>query len=330
MYSRRIEPSDDLAHACRRFLDDLRGWAYEAIERYAEEPATDVHDQGTYTTGWEPLLHACPDERILRFLQQKRDRIRDHFTATQQWRHGYWRMQEAHHGTEHYELFLGALQRVLPQDGETARQLDDAAEHMGNWSDGAPDWFDWERRRFRSLFFGADGLRTEPGMALNSPDHLRCVNICLLAASNPVTETAGGRYIELAAAHAGAWTDAILAADALPIALTTDGVLYEFDEEDEALYYSFMGEAPDLQSEVDPGGESAWFGRDQHLLAPVAGDGRDTLSAGGGTCAAAAGSAVGRRGCRRGRGCGAGLSGLDGRYPLRRGSGGGRERAGPI
>ena len=251
MYSRRIEPSDDLAHARRRFLDDLRGWAYEAIERYAEEPATDVHDQGTYTTGWEPLLHACPDERILRFLQQKRDRIRDHFTATQQWRHGYWRMQEAHHGTEHYELFLGALQRVLPQDGETARQLDDAAEHMGNWSDGAPDWFDWERRRFRSLFFGADGLRTEPGMALNSPDHLRCVNICLLAASNPVTETAGGRYIELAATHAGAWADAILAADTLPIALTTDGVLYEFDEEDEALYYSFMGEAPDLQSEVD-------------------------------------------------------------------------------
>ena len=81
MYSRRIEPSDDLAHARGRFLDDLRGWAYDAVERYAAEPATDVHDQGTYTTGWEPLLHACPDERILRFLQQKRDRIRDHFTA---------------------------------------------------------------------------------------------------------------------------------------------------------------------------------------------------------------------------------------------------------
>ena len=106
------------------------------------------------------------------------------------------------------------------RDGETARQLDDAAEHMGNWSGGAPDWFDWERQRFHSLFFGTDGLRTEPGMALNSPDHLRCVNICLLAASNPVTGTAGSRYIELAAAHAGAWADAILAADTLPIALT--------------------------------------------------------------------------------------------------------------
>ena len=251
MHSRRVEPSHDLDHACQRFVDDLRRWAYAAIDRYADEPPTDVHDQGTYTTGWEPLLRANADERIVPFLQQTRDRIRDHFTQTRQWRHGYWRMQEAHHGTEHYELFLGALQRVVPQDRETARQLDDAAEHMGNWSSGAPDWFDWDRRRFHSLFFGADGLRVEPCMALNPPDHLRCVNICLLAASNPQTATVKSRYIELAAAYAGEWADAILAGDALPIALTADGALYQFSEDDKALYYSFMGEAPDLKSEVD-------------------------------------------------------------------------------
>lgn len=251
MHRRQIEPSHDLPHACQQFMDALRRWAYEAIDRYADEPATDVHDQGTYTTGWEPLLRACPDERILHFLQQKRDRIRDHFTRTQQWRHGYWRMQEAHHGTEHYELFLGALQRVLPDDRETARQLNDAAEHMGNWSSGMPDWFDWDRRRFHSLFFGADGLRTEPGMALNSPDHLRCVNICLLAASYPETGTTKDRYIELASVYAGEWADAILAGDALPIALTPEDILYEFSAGDKALYYSFMGEAPDLQADVD-------------------------------------------------------------------------------
>lgn len=251
MYRRQIKPSHDLPHACQRFMDDLRRWAYEAVDRYADEPATDVHDQGTYTTGWEPLLRANPDERILHFLQQKRDSIRDHFNRTQQWKHGYWRMQEAHHGTEHYELFLGALQRVLPDDQETGRQLNDAAEHIGNWSNAAPDWFDWDRRRFHSLFFGADGLRTEPGMALNTPDHLRCVNICLLAASNQETATAGAQYIELATVYAGEWADAILAGDAIPIALTPDGILYEFSADDEALYYAFMGEAPDLQAEVD-------------------------------------------------------------------------------
>ena len=273
MHSRRIEPSNDLSHACQRFLDDLRAWAYEAIDRYAAEPPSDVHDQGTYTTGWEPLLRAGEDERILRFLQQTRDRIRDHFTQTQQWRHGYWRMQEAHHGTEHYELFLGALHRTLPQDRETARQLEDVAEHIGNWSTGAPDWFDWDKRRFHSLFFGADGLRSEPGMALNSPDHLRCVNICLLAADAKAatardtdrpgqfdcrqmpehlgSATIKNRYIELTAAYAGEWADAILAGDALPIALTADDILYNFSADDETLYYTFMGEAPDLHTEVD-------------------------------------------------------------------------------
>lgn len=261
MLGRRIEPSSDLPHACQRFLDDLRDWAYYAIDRYQNEPPSNVHDQGTYTTGWEPLLHACPDERILRFLQRKRDSIRDHFATTQQWRHGYWRMQEAHHGTEHYELFLGALHRLLPHDQETTRQLHDVAEHMGNWSAGVPDWFDWDRRRFHSIFFGADGLRSGPGMALNTPDHLRCINICLLAAAQPAAAPAesenacpgpgGSRYVELAAIYAGEWVDAILAGDALPIALTDDGVLYQFNAEDRALYYSFMGEASDLQSEVD-------------------------------------------------------------------------------
>ena len=51
MYRHQIESSHDLPHACQRFLDDVRRWAYEAIDRYADEPATDVHDQGTYTTG---------------------------------------------------------------------------------------------------------------------------------------------------------------------------------------------------------------------------------------------------------------------------------------
>ena len=330
MHSRRVEPSHDLDHACQRFVDDLRRWAYAAINRYADEPPTDVHDQGTYTTGWEPLLRANADERIVPFLQQTRDRIRDHFTQTRQWRHGYWRMQEAHHGTEHYELFLGALQRVVPQDRETARQLDDAAEHMGNWSSGAPDWFDWDRRRFHSLFFGGDGLRVEPGMALNPPDHLRCVNICLLAASNPQTATVKSRYIELAAAYAGEWADAILAGDALPIALTADGALYQFSEEDNALYYSFMGEAPDLQSEVDRAenllgsdaintflrlwretGELRFRRAAERVLDPLV-------------------DAVERRGRRRGRGCSAGLSSLDGQRALRRGGAGGREQAGPL
>lgn len=247
-----IQPSADSSHACQRFLADVQDWAYAAIERYADAPATDVHDQATYTTGWEPLIRARGDEKILGFLQQTRDRIRRHFEQTDQWRHGYWRMQEAHHGTEHFELFLGALLRILPGDPETARQLTDAAEHLGNWSADVPDWYDWQANRYHSLFFGADGLGTEPGMAINSPDHLRCVNLCLLAHDGQAQQgTDAPEFLALARAYGGRWADGILAGEELPIALTAAGPVYRFQEEDERVYRSFMGQAPDLHAAVD-------------------------------------------------------------------------------
>lgn len=257
VYSLPVTTSPDLPTACDRFLADVGVWARACIQRYGDAPPTNVHDQATYTTGWEAWLHATRDPAALAFLTKLRDDIRNHYTNPGHWRHGYWAMQEAHHGTEHFELFLGFLGRVLPDDPETARQLGDAAEHLGNWSAEVPAWFDWERRRFRSLFFGADGVRTEPGMEINTPDHLRCVNICLLAeAFNAKTEDGkgagkGSRYRELTALYAGEWADAILAEERLPLALTPKGVLYDFDGPDEAAYRSFAGEVSGLASPVD-------------------------------------------------------------------------------
>ncbi|MCL4834217.1 MAG: hypothetical protein KJZ86_17370 [Caldilineaceae bacterium] len=296
-YTLPISPSPDISAACQRFVADVGEWTRACIQRYADAPPTNVHDQATYTSGWEPYLRATGDEDVLAFLTDVRDGLRDHFTAGGQWRHGYWAMQEAHHGTEHFEIFLGFLQRILPGDPATGRQLNDVAEHMGNWSADVPGWFDWERRRFHSLFFGADGVGTEPGMGINSPDHLRCVNICLLAEGGstrrarhkeeapvqpsqptpphsregtgstppPLWGRLGGgaqlqeeereeerqRYLNFATLYAGEWANAILAEERLPLALTPESILYEFDGENEAVYRSFMGEVSGLQSGVD-------------------------------------------------------------------------------
>lgn len=218
-----VIPSPDLSAACERFLADVGEWVRDCIQRYADAPPTKVHDQATYTTGWEPWLQATIDPAALAFLAKMRDDIFLHYTNTGSWWHGYWTMQEAHHGTEHFELFLGFLGRVLPGDSETARQLDDTAEHLGNGSPDVPDWFGWERWRYRSLFFGADGVRTGPGMEVNTPDHLRCVNICLLADGlNAEAQRRGGAegkrgYVDLAVAYAGEWADALLAEERLPL-----------------------------------------------------------------------------------------------------------------
>ena len=67
------------------------------------------------------LLLARRDESVTAFLKDRRDRARTHFHDTDAWTHGYWRMSEAHHGTEHAELFLGFLHRLDPADDETRR-----------------------------------------------------------------------------------------------------------------------------------------------------------------------------------------------------------------
>jgi len=242
-----VDSSPTVEEAVVRFLAELRTSIYTGIDRYAAAPATNVHDQGTFTTGWEPYIRITGDATALKFMQTLRDKIRDHYVVTGLWRHGYWTMQEAHHGTEHHELFLGALWRLAPADGETITQLVDAAEHLGNWSADVPPWFDWEQRRYLSFFFGADGVRLEPGAELNVPDHLRCVNIALLAHA----ATGEQRYLDLATTYGGVWAAAILAEAALPIGLLPGRVVDTFAPEEERLYRQRVGQGSPLLSPVD-------------------------------------------------------------------------------
>ena len=240
-------PSTSISSAIERFQDEVITWIRACMERYADAPATDIHDQGTYTTAWEPIVRKTGDAEILAFLKTARDRMRDHFVESGLWRHGYWTMQEAHHGTEHYELFLGMLLRLDPTDAETRRQLIDAAEHMGNWSAAAPAWFDFAANRYRSFFFGTDAVQTNPGDDFNRTDHLRCANICLLA----FDASADRRYLDFAVRYAGEWADAIVDAPRLPIGLTPHGALYDIADAPETVYRKFVGEASQPLTDVD-------------------------------------------------------------------------------
>jgi hypothetical protein len=243
-----IEPSATLEDACHRFLADLRGWVYDCMERYAGTPPTDVHDQGTYTTGWEPYLAVCADAAAPAFLMRLRDAIAAHFVATGAWQHGYWVMHEVHHGTEHFELFLGALLRLHPDDATTRAQLIDMAEHIGNWSPDVAPWFDETHFLFYSSYFGVDGVQRRPGSEVNIPDHLRCANICMLAYQASGEE----RFLHFARRYAQHWAAAIVATPALPIGLTADGPIDTLNADAEATYRGFVGQAStDLSDAVE-------------------------------------------------------------------------------
>lgn len=246
-YTLPLDLSDTLHEAGQRFLEDVGDWVHDCMDEYATAAATNVHDQGTFMVGWEPYIRATGDQDALAFMKKQRDAIAEHFTQNGQWRHGYWKMQEAHHGTEHFELFLGALLRLDPEDTETQRHILDAAEHMINASPEVEAWFNEKTGHFYSLFFGTDGVQHKPGSEINTPDHLRCVNICLLACD----AGGGDKYWDLARRYTTVWVDAILADDAIPIALAPNGPIYELESQAEETYRSFVGEMASLLSPVE-------------------------------------------------------------------------------
>ncbi len=291
MTSTGIEDSPTLAAACERFLGEIGDWVSACVEELSGAAAVDGHDQGTFTTGWAPYVRARNDRAALGFMTGLRDRIRDRFVSTGTWKHGYWRMADVHHGTEHFELFVGALWGLRPDDPATVEQLVDAAEHMGNWVPEIPAWFDWDAGLFRGLHFGTDGLTSfaclerppclpetslsadgptgkprvavpqpEGGADFNLPDHFRCANVCLLAHAM----TGEQRYLDLASLYGGRWADAILSGDELPVGLNKDGAVYFLSADEEGAYRGFAGQLGKLRLSrlsASPAGDELVTGR---------------------------------------------------------------------
>lgn len=267
-YTVTIPDASDPQEAKQIFLEEIRSWVYTCINRYRHEPPlANQHDQGTYTTAWEPYIRETGDETALSFMKDLRDRIASAAQNRGEWKHGYWKYNEAHHGTEHFELFLGTLFRLDSQDTKTIRQIEDAAEHFGNWVSGIPAWFNWETGLYRSMFFGTEKIGEAAGCSLNVPDHLRCANIAGLA----YHATGQERYLRLCASISKPWAKAAVACSAFPLALNEKGGVYSFAKESEQAYRSFVGALPqNLDSPLDrvenllaSGGIDGWL----HLYA---------------------------------------------------------------
>ena len=234
-HSMQIYKSNSPEEACELFLADVKKWAYACIDKYSDQPPNDQHDQLTYSTGWEPYIVSSRDEKVLDFLSSEQDKTAASFIDKDQWHHGYWRTQEAHHGTEHFELYLGFITRVLPGNSTTLSQLVDATEHIGNWSNDVPEWFDYSTGLFRSLYFGTDGI-SEDEHELNMPDHLRCAKILMLT----FEASRDKKYFDLAEKYCERWAEAVTSNEQLPIGITRKGVVYDIADFDGGEYRKFQ------------------------------------------------------------------------------------------
>ncbi len=247
MYTKTVGYSTGPGIASSRFLDDIGIWAAGCIMEFGGQTPTDGHDQATYTTGWEPYIRAVSNTVPLEFMKDLRDRIARKFTDAGVWVHGYWKRQEVHHGTEHFELFLAALWRLDPADSETVRHFLNAAEHLGNWSDEVPDWFNWEKGIFHSMYLGTDIVVLDAGSRLNTPDHFRCLNLSLIA-----HEMSGEAcYLDLAHLYGGRWADAILFRKSLPVGLNGAGGVYAMDDVSAKAYNGICAQTANLEENLN-------------------------------------------------------------------------------
>lgn len=147
-----VSRSDSPARARERLAAKVAEWGRERLAAVARRGPGDSHDQGTVLTGPAPVADLLPG--LVPCMKGLRDRIRDRFTSAGTWLHGYWCEQEAHHGSEHFGIFLTCLHRLDPTDRDTARQLLDAAEHMLNRVPHVPDRLDTDTGLFRSMWLG--------------------------------------------------------------------------------------------------------------------------------------------------------------------------------
>lgn len=243
MLEETIRVSSSLTEACESFLNELRDSMREHMAAYPDEPnapverETEGHDDCTFLVPWCVAIRHDNDGQALDYLRRARDLKAARFREQGLWHHGYWKKQEAHHGPEHYQYFLHALWLLAPEDAETAGQYRDAAEHIGNWVEGIPAWFDWDRMRFRSSWLGTEHIG-DPGP--NQPDHLRFCELSRQA----FLATRDERFKGFALRYADEWVRAILESPDLPVALGTGGALGELTDEEMRAYRAFVGAGP--------------------------------------------------------------------------------------
>ncbi|MFW6006732.1 MAG: hypothetical protein ACOCQ5_01995 [Halanaerobiales bacterium] len=238
-----IDYLNDLEKVCELFLQDIGKWAYRVMNKYPDGFVSDSHDGGTFMTPWSVYIKYKEDEKVLNFMKKYRDNSSQHFKQTGQWHHGYWKKQEAHHGPEHFQIFLYTLWQLDPEDEITKNQFIDATEHIGNWEEGIPEWYDREAGLMRSMYLGTEYVG-DP--AINVPDHIRFVDLALKAYQISEKKC----YVNFASNYTQRWSEAINNSESLPIGLSKKGGVYKNILEDSE-YGNFVGAAPDdLDNEI--------------------------------------------------------------------------------
>jgi len=190
------------ARAEQACLEQMNAWVREAMERQDRIPWIGGTDESTFMLPWIPHYFLTGDEAMRAFMFKMRDRW--YAWTRKNFHHGFFKAEaEEHHHTEDYKRFLARLWYMDPLDELNVRLIDHFAEHLGNWVRGVPEWYDWEKHRFRSRYIGTLHVNNDPQFNYNSPGFFRYVIVLIQA----YLATGKGHYLDLCLDYADRWCD---------------------------------------------------------------------------------------------------------------------------
>ena len=206
----QVPPIAPWADAYLDLMSSMEAWIHESAKRNQHAAWLGGHDEGTFTSSWFPYYLLTGDEQALGFLHL----LRDGFLAFAQERfdHGYYAQGEAHHQPEPFIFFMTRLFHLDPSYEPVVAAIEHAAEHVGNWVDGIPAWYDWERHRFLSWKIGTRQVEAAPPWDHEVPDHVRFVQLALTA----YLATKRQRYLDFCMDYASKWANLIVESETVP------------------------------------------------------------------------------------------------------------------
>ncbi len=176
-------------------------------------------DEANYSLAWFPHYLVTGEAGVPEHFRELLDALAG--WVDRECHQGYEAEAEAHHGTEPFLLFLPRYLGLFPEDATAVRLLLDAARHIGNWGDGVPDWFDYDRNCFHHYRIGSRVVGSDPAEAYEVAEHLRFVHIALAA----YRVSGDARYFDWAVRYGAEWARRLREAPAgpLPVMWTQDG-----------------------------------------------------------------------------------------------------------
>lgn len=175
-------PTDDLKECYKYYKmlrDEMDRWLAQSMRMDGPGPNEGGEDEANYSLAWLPHYLVTGNPKVVERFQHLLDYLAG--WVERECLHGYEPEAEVHHGTEPFLLFLPRYIGLFPDNEKAKSMLEDAAHHIGNWVEGIPEWYDYDRDCFYGYDIGTRTVKREAKYAYEVAEHVRFIHIALAA-----------------------------------------------------------------------------------------------------------------------------------------------------